>query len=505
MQLIRRLWQEKPLQLILFAGFFFRMLSVIFSKGFGMHDDHFLIIEAAQSWVDGSDYNYWLPSADDPNRQPQGHSLFYVGIIYYILSFLKLIGLDDPQGKMYVIRLIHGLFSLLVVYYAYKIAEKKSGIKVAKTVGIFLALFWMLPFLSVRNLIEVVCIPPLLAATWMIIKNEEKNTFKPYLFAGLLLGLAFSIRFQTIMFTAGFGLALLFTKKVKGAFITGFTFLLIACATQGIIDYFIWRRPFAEFQEYVIYNINNAMSYNVGEWYMYILFLAGVLIPPISLFLFFGYFRLWKKQLLLFLPSFVFLAFHSYFPNKQERFIVPILPFIVTLGFMGWHEFKERSQFWQRRQKLYRGSWIFFWSLNTVALLFISVSYSKRNRVEAMCYLAKKGDVVNIIMEDSNRDDFLMPPLFYLKKWISPYGVTKQSPAKEIYEQYKKLPDNEKPNYIVFLQAENISTRSALMKFYFPDMKYETTIEPSAVDKLMHFLNPMNNENHTTYIYKIGD
>jgi hypothetical protein len=107
-------------------------------------------------------------------------------------------------------------------------------------------------------------------------------------------------------------------------------------------------------------------------------------------------------------------------------------------------------------------------------------------------------------MEDSNRDDFQMPPLFYLKKWISPYGVTKQSSAKQAWELYKSKPENERPNYIVFLQAENISTRSAVMKYYFPGMTYETTIEPSAVDKLMHFLNPMNNENHTTYIYKIG-
>ena len=123
MQLIKRLWQDKPLQLILFSGLFFRMLSVIFSKGFGMHDDHFLIIEAAQSWVDGEDYNNWLPSIDHPERQPQGHSLFYVGIIYYILCFIKWIGIDDPQGKMYLIRLIHALFSLLVIYYGYKIAE----------------------------------------------------------------------------------------------------------------------------------------------------------------------------------------------------------------------------------------------------------------------------------------------------------------------------------------------------------------------------------------------
>ncbi|HWY36710.1 MAG TPA: glycosyltransferase family 39 protein [Nitrosopumilaceae archaeon] len=500
---MKHLWKEKPLTLIIFAGLFFRLLSVIFSKGFGMFDDHFLVMEAAQSWVDGTDYNYWLPSILDPSREPQGHSLFYVGIIYCILDFFKFIGLDDAQGKMYFIRLIHALFSLFVIYYGYKIAEKKSGQKVAKMVGIVLALFWMMPFLSVRNLVEVICIPPMMAATWLIIKNEDHPKLKIYMYSGILLGLAFSIRFQTVMFTAGFGLALLFCKKIKEAFITGLFFLLIVFSTQGIIDYFVWHRPFAEFQAYTIYNINNANTFHVGEWYMFILFLAGVMIPPISLFLLFGYFRLWRKQLLLFLPSFVFLAFHSYFPNKQERFILPILPFIITLGFIGWNEFMDSSRFWQKKHKLYKGFLIFFWSLNTTALLFVSVSYSKRNRVEAMYYLSEKKDLRNIVVEDANCDDFTMPPLYYLQKWISPYSVTKKNPTEVFYKKFKILTEEDKPNYVVFMQAENISKRVAIMKFYFPDMEYLTTIEPSTVDKLMHFLNPENNENHTTYIFRI--
>ncbi len=503
MHYFKKLWEEKPLQLILYLAVFFRLLSAFFSKGFGMHDDHFLIIEAAQSWVDGDDYNDWLPNENDPNRQPQGHSFFYVGITYLILSVLKFLGLQDPQTKMYFIRLIHGAFSLLIVYYSYKITEKKGGIKAARLCGIILALFWMLPFLSVRNLVEVVCIPPLLAASWLVVKHEEKWNLKHFLYAGMLLGVAFNIRFQTLMFTAGFGLAVLFTRHIMAVVLTIIGFVSIAVLVQGGIDQFIWHRPFAEFHEYVIYNINNATSYLVGEWYMYLLFVSGVLIPPISLFLFSGYFRLWKKHLILFLPAFVFFAFHSYFPNKQERFILPFIPFLVILGSMGWTEFYGKSKFWQKRPGLYKGFWIFFWTLNTIALLFISVSYSKRNRVESMCYLAQKGDVVNIIMEDSNRNDFQLPPLFYLQKWISPFGVTQLESARNLKQKYDQLPDSLKPNYIVFLQAENIAERTGTMKYFFPGMKYETTIAPSAVDKLMHFLNPLNNENHTTYIFKI--
>ena len=46
---IQQEWDEKPLRLIVLVAVFFRLIAVIFSKGFGWFDDHFLIIEASQS------------------------------------------------------------------------------------------------------------------------------------------------------------------------------------------------------------------------------------------------------------------------------------------------------------------------------------------------------------------------------------------------------------------------------------------------------------------------
>ena len=103
-----------PLQQLLIIGLLIRLVSVFFSKGFGWHDDHFLIIESSQNWADGFD-NSWLPSKSDPTRGPQGHSFFYVGIHYYIFKFFHFIGVVDPQVKMFFIRLLHALWSLLII------------------------------------------------------------------------------------------------------------------------------------------------------------------------------------------------------------------------------------------------------------------------------------------------------------------------------------------------------------------------------------------------------
>ena len=498
-----KLWNERPLRLILFLALFFRLLAVVFSKGYGMHDDHFLVIESSQSWVDGYDYNDWLPSSNNGKINPSGHSFTYCGLHYLFFSGLRSIGITDAQTKMYFVRLLHALLSLLVVYYGYRITEKLAGMRTARTAGLLLALYFFMPMLSVRNLVEMACIPFLLYPAWMVIERDEKLSPLLWLLAGLILGFAFNIRFQSILFTAGFGLALLLRKKWMGAILTGVGFLVCAAGVQGITDTIIWGQPFVEFKEYVKYNMENAAAYSTKAWYMYFTVLGGLLIPPVSLFLLFGFFRSWKKYLLLFLPSFVFFAFHSYFPNKQERFILPIFPFVIILGMIGWNEFIAASSFWEKRKRMLRGCWIFFWILNCIPLFFISVAYSKRNKVEPMSWLSEKGDVKGFIVENGDSPDQPLMPMYYLERWVHEFYVNRDVSPAAFADMMKITDDKLKPNYVIFVNAENIDVRVSKMRTVFPEMKYLATVEPSFIDKVMHWLNPKNNQNVTCYIYSI--
>lgn len=498
---LKNYFNTHPLRFAIFSGLIFRLLAVIFSKGFGFFDDHFLVLEAAQSWVDGTDYNYWLPSEADPSRQPQGHPYFYVGIHYVILKFFTMCGLTDPQGKLYFIRLFHALWSLLTVYYGFKIAYKRTNLKVASWVGIALSMYWFMPFLSVRNLIEIVCIPPMVMATWLVIKNDSKISTKDALLAGVMLALAFTVRFQSSIFTAGFGLALLIMRvPFKSLFLIAFGFLTTAFITLGLPDIYVWGKPFVEFMAYVQYNIDNATVYGVDVWHMYISVVLGLLIPPISILMYAGFFKNWKKEAILFWPTMLFFAFHTYFPNKQERFILPIVPFVIILGIIGGFQIIEKYN-WESK-KWFKNTIIVCCVLNLFLLPVLTFSYSKRNRVEAMCYIAKQKDCVRLIIEDSNLDDFTMPPQYYLQNWTSVYGITKNFTPDSMLKHYNGLPVAGRPNYVVFMQAEHINERVDSLRKRFPTLHYETTIEPSFIDKTMHFLNPVN-DNQTTYIYKI--
>lgn len=504
MNLLKRLWDERPLQLILWAGIFLRLLSVIFAKGYGMSDDHFLVIEPAQAWVDGYNYDTWYPDAAHPDAAPTGHSFFYPGLHYLLFILLKFIGINDPQWKMIIVRSLHALASMAIVYCGFKIAEKLAGKHTARMTGLLLSVFWFMPFLSVRNLVEFACIPPMMYATWLLIRDSENYNWKSISLAGLMMAFAFSIRFQAILFIVGLCLALFFNRKLKSSILLFISFAIPAALIQAVPDYIVFGKPFVEFLEYFRYNQENATAYFTNYWYMYLVLIGGLLIPPISLFLFFGFFRNWKKQLLLFLPAFIFLAFHSYFPNKQERFILPVIPFIIVLGYIGWEEFRSASLFWKNHNVLYRNIWIFFWIINIIPLSVVTISYSKRNRVESMIYLANKGDVTNIVIEDSNRDDILIPPQFYMKKFTKVFRITKVEPDSSFYSDfYLKTLKNSRPNYVVFMQRDHIVERVLRLKKYLPSLTYETTIEPSYIDWLLNKMN-WHNKNQTSYIYRIN-
>jgi 4-amino-4-deoxy-L-arabinose transferase-like glycosyltransferase len=500
MDKIRYYWQEKPLTLILFLGILIRFVAVIFSRGYGMHDDHFLVIETAQSWLDGADYNNWFKERDVRDA-PTILNFAYAGIHYLLFAFLEAIGIFSPQWKMLLVRMIHAAFSLLTIVYGYRIAEKISNRETAKVTGIILALLWFMPFFSVRNLVEMVCIPFIMWAFWIIIKNiEEKGKYRAFLLAGILLGISFSIRFQTMLFPVGIGFVLLFRKQFKEILLLGTGILIPFIIMHGIPDWIIWGEPFIEVKTYILHNVEHRYDYSNSPWYTYILVLIGVLIVPVSFFMLFGLFAAWKKNIILFLPIIIFIIFHSYFPNKQERFILPVIPLLITAGLAGWYRYINDSHFWLRNKQLHKACWIIFWILNSLLLIFFSTMYSKKARVESMIYLSKFENVRVILLEDTNKDNASMAPLFYMGQWPEVFQVTKKHTMSDLpVDSITGKPVS--PDFVLFYGKQQLHQRVLETEKVYPGMEYATTIQPGMIDKVLHWLNPVN-ANESIYIYR---
>jgi fermentation-respiration switch protein FrsA (DUF1100 family) len=333
-----------------------------------------------------------------------------------------------------------------------------------------------------------------------MLKATDSGKLTVFFFSGIIAGLAFSFRFQTITFIGGFGLALLIRKQIVPALVWGTGALLCMALLQGGIDYYIWGRPFAEFKEYTIYNIENARNYILGDWYNYLLLVSGLLVPPLGVIIWFGMYKVRKEYLLIILPALCFFLFHSYFPNKQERFILPVIPFFVMAGLAGWQQIVV-SAFWQRKASWLRAGRIFLIVINGILLIALTPSSTKTTRVHAMSYLHDYTQANSFMLELSHLKNGVLMPKFYWGKWNDHVVVTVGESAKQIIHTLKAS-GQAMPEYVIFGENVNLENRINAFKSSVKAITYETTIEPSKLDQVMHWLNPVN-VNQTYYIYRI--
>jgi hypothetical protein len=481
--------KERPLAALTLIALVPRLLASFFSGGYFAHDDHFLIIESSASWVQAAKYSTWLPWNQVREPQPSGHSFFYVGIHYLLFQFFEWLRFTDPKAQMIIVRLIHALWSLIVVRMGYLIALRLSDREIAWPAGLFLALFYFMPFLSVRNLVEVVCIPFLMLGAYQLIRDPEGPAGKAALIAGIWIGMSMNIRFQTIFFAAGPGLAFLFQRQFKQMFLYGFGLVIPLIVIQGSLDMLIWKKPFVEIAEYVRYNLENTTTYGTLPWYNYLLLLLGIFIPPFSIALFFGFFRR-TTPLTLWLAILLFLAIHSYFPNKQERFLLPMIPLFFILAYVSWEQWRLRSSWWQQRQRLWKGIVLFIWCINIPVMLVLSIGYSKRSRVEAMDIL-KDRPVNGLVVEDSFEGDPPLPPLYYMRRWHMEVIMWSDKNA-DLDSAFTRLPTHNWPNVVLFFGEEELEQRKERLERVMGPLRIEAKAEPGLVDKVVHWLNPVN-------------
>ena len=490
---IRQFWTDKPVAALLLIALLPRLGAAVFSKGYAMHDDHFGPIE--QPFIVMNYSTYWTD-----RTTPHGHSIVYPSMHYALFEGLQTLGLRDPQTTMLIVRLLHALYSLLIVYYGYKIVEYLADRDTARKAGLLLALFWAFSFLSVRNLIEVVCIPPLMAGSYYALRAEDRS--RNALFAGLCLGLAFIFRYQTLIFSGTLGLVFLFTRRYRLGILLAAGFLLITTVVQGSVDIFAWGYPFASFIEYVHYNLLHGQDYTTGPWYNYLLLITGTLIPPMSFLLLFGFLRKWKKTMLVWIPVVVFIVLHSWFPNKQERFMFSVIPLILILGVVGWEEFARQSRFWIRHATSLRVLWIWFWVVNVALLILFTTYYGKKSRVEAM--YALNGKPVTALLLIGGHVGVSQPPFFYVGKYPVPYCEINNEQELSLRKSEIAV-STVLPNYAVVFGDEDLEGRlehvGSVLGYKFSLIK---RTEPSLLDYVFYRLNPSHNKNETTIVYEIA-
>ncbi len=191
--------KNHPLAFVILLALALRIPAVIYSKGFMASDDHYETVAISYKWLQSGlwDNHGHLSWDGRPGIQTARFPLYNL-FLYGIMKTYKAVGITSLDTMMYGIRAIHALLSLLSVWGAFKLAEiatrsKKWGM----FAGLAVAAQFALPYLGVRNLIEMVS-----GHIWLLSLvclysfqyGEKKNSY--LVVGGLLTGLAWMIRFE---------------------------------------------------------------------------------------------------------------------------------------------------------------------------------------------------------------------------------------------------------------------------------------------------------------------
>jgi len=463
-----------------------RLLAAIFSQGFLASDDHHVVIGAADQIASG----VGLPPG-------YARSALLPGVIAGIMMIGRSLGIQDPGSQLLFVRLIQAAYSLLVVYLVYRILERTLGRESAQLGGLLAAAFYAMPVISVHQLEESVCQVPLLAAYWWWVRSEAAVSRQPSAvwgaLAGIALGIALILRFPLIGLVAAFVVLLLLRPAPlhsKVAFLGGLALLLVLQGYSNALINHEWWFSFTHRLGAMLHPQRMALEaegYPSAPPWQYLLTLLAALIPPASVLLLGAAVKGATNRpfWLLGIATLAFLVSHSIIANKQERFLLPILPilFILIVAGLPWLA--------ARIAPAYRGMWWYFWIVNAALLVVLTFSFSKKDRVAPLLYIYRRHDATGVLVAQYNQT-FHVPE----------YYLGKPQPALVVVQQRDTVRITGIPiNYVVLYSDSPEADRVFLAEALHKPLTLLTVITPSLSDRLAHAINPRHNKARTAAIY----
>lgn len=494
---VRRFIAEHPLATLLLVAGLLRLLAVIFSAGYMASDDHFLVVRPAWDWING--IPTWFQ-----DTVPIKRGILYPYLIFALLWTLEHLGIHDPGVQMFINRFLHAAWSMSLIPLVYFFLRRFADRRAAFAGGMIAAAHFVMPFMAVRNLVEVVSQPLVLGGLFLLeesaYEDPDGRNPKRTFFGGLLLGAAFMMRIQTALFGIGAVAVLLMKKRWRDAAWTtlgGFVILLI----EGLIDY----ASFGRFLSSVLYSLYGQSQivhgYVTGPWWTYIGTLLGVLIPPFSLFAIYWIFRANKRIPITFWATLLFLVIHSIIPQKQERFILPAFGALIVLAMTGWSMVKWRDKRWLKVL------WVLFWVFNILLLPIGTFDYSQKARVEPLKRLGRLPDTGGIVVVTVEHPQWL--PYYYARmKGDDFYYVMKPADldslgkiVREVHDQRGTPP----PTHVLILSHKGPAEYLPSLERQLGPLQEEWHTGPSLADWLLHLMNPKFNHSKESWVYRLED
>jgi len=477
---IRRAVETHPLLAVLTLAAALRLTAAVFSRGFLTVDDHLVLVDTADGLASG------IPLPHDYKR-----SILYSGSVALVMHTMRALGNTSPDVEMLVLRLLHAAGAVLGVYFAWRILDRVAGNEAALLGGLLVAAFYPLPITSVHQFEEAVCQVPLLAGCWWLLKAEDANRRAELwsFLSGAATMTTLIVRFPALPFVLAFAAVALWRPSHrfrKSFFVLG---LLALFALQAGSNAVINGDPWYYFFETARHRSGLGGDYPQGPPWKYLGTVAFILLPPFSLLFLAAAIRGGRMFPLLGIPTLAFFVGTSLVPNKQERFLLPVLPAILILGAVG----MPHVQDWFARRawtRAYRWSWVYFVIVNTLLLGVGLFSYGKKDRVEPLVQVQRRHNATGVVMAEFA---YTFPVPAYYLGWPRPPVFVLEDRNAVARDAAVARAASPPPNYLILYSDSIAGDARRLEQALSARLTPLTTVNPSLGDRLAHLINPRHN------------
>jgi hypothetical protein len=182
-----------------------------------------------------------------------------------------------------------------------------------------------------------------------------------------------------------------------------------------------------------------------------------------------------SDTLTIFIGVTVFILFHLVFPNRQERFLLPAVPFVLLLMMRAIskhyscsapsHEVPSSNTPSRAVHQALRLS-IYLSAIYTLAYSFY---VPKSKYLEASHALYERGDFQNVVIDNWKGEESVWLPMHYVGKFVHPFSMTNKKSLDQLKQQITHQPiyDSKRlpapaPNYLIIWGREEAFPRAKM-------------------------------------------
>jgi phosphatidylinositol glycan class B len=316
--------QRGAIAIVLLVASIPRLWAAVRDQGIFWPDEIYQTLEPAHRFAFGYGFVAW-------EFQDGARSWLFPGFIGLLWKVASHLGITSAPALLTVVRAVLVCLSLSGLYVSMRLAERLAGRTAALLAGCLGAMFPAALIYDHHCLTEIVSGPILLLSIALV----ERRSARTILCAGGLAAAACFLRLPNAIVALGTVAVLLAARRSRDAAY----YVASACGigmAGGLLDWVTWGAPFHSLFTNVKYNLfeGNLSRYGVAPfgYYLNVAWTStGVALVPIAL----GWIGSWSRARGWVAITVAYLLIHSAIPHKEYRFLMPIVPLVLTLSGVG--------------------------------------------------------------------------------------------------------------------------------------------------------------------------